>query len=1090
MSSDHSSSVTGQKPLVLTSVHALDSDPNLPSASKQNDPVASTSTTQQTHSSFPHSKPRPSLDHQKKHNQHGQNMSNSQHIHRNQKDTREQKARPSRRFSTIFNSIFSKKRSTQGGSSGLEANSVTPESSGTPGVVSSAGLIKPIPSASKAQQKPPTSAEPLVHPVHSSNTVHLAHINPPLEQPDNSNPPVNTSIPTDPASPTAKFEKGQEGVKEDKLTMEDVSKQDISKELKQLRYPKPIDLNSELDPAPVFTPLGSSEALPNSNLPDLQTKDLKTNSPTLNLEQTAGVRKSEVTDPVPILNAQDSVSKSRPEEPAKKPLETSLDKVPEASLDTKLLPNLSIVEPKDSESVTQSMSLLLQTEYGDINNADHSEQAEQVEESKKVQTSKQVKQGEEIKSFMNVKKDEIIDKNTCQPGITAHPNFLPSQIQPHAADSLTPSDLPPAITSTRATCVPSIPSGSTASPSLSSTASSSPLSSSPAKPRSRLSLLNLRRSRSSTLISVDRASTTSNTTNNSNSLKINGTNNSSDSVTNSTGTGGGPTSYPRSYTPSLSASSGSSMWILGKPTISKTFSENSSASTNTTITNTKYIKDDFHEDFKQLESDFYKFNSKTRVNKANMLRLSLLTFLRNKVGEDLSRRTMAASRSASSTSVKTHLFSRNRNENRYQDKHKFESTPSQTQNHTYTRCNQLSPQDLLKRTKVLEKWWSGLLAALKDREHPVAGSDRSAYLEAISGLMVRFEWIELCWEYEYSLPGSLKTFKNGPGFSNAEGNSNGGNHNNRASFQSLSSPSHSRLTSALDLSSLVKTYQRLLYETLAWTLTKLSLKNVATAIAAFTGKILAQCFFYAPGVAAPLLFMLRVNPEFIERVVAVSFSDSRPFNSFNLNSEASGLEEAKAQMQHLFPSHVAYLTGFTGDSNVPTNSRFAHNSKNRQTNIFSQRPQNPRYLMEIGGDLYGPWSRRWVKFDSDLFHSFFKHYYTALSKLMTTATRELNDFGTEYAQFWNQADDEGRSRIGSQAAILEDQNLHLVAPGLIILHAHILGGLDSVVRPVSKQTPPGLGAVSKPNMPLPNPLPFSKSMYVFIFIFLIFFVNN
>ena len=65
-------------------------------------------------------------------------------------------------------------------------------------------------------------------------------------------------------------------------------------------------------------------------------------------------------------------------------------------------------------------------------------------------------------------------------------------------------------------------------------------------------------------------------------------------------------------------------------------------------------------------------------------------------------------------------------------------------------------------------------------------------------------------------------------------------------------------------------------------------------------------------------------------------------------------------------------------------------------------------------DLYGPWSRRWVCFNSDVFYSFFKHYYTIISRLLPA---ELP---------WN---------------------AHLASPGLIIIHAFLLGTLDSVVHP-------------------------------------------
>lgn len=277
-------------------------------------------------------------------------------------------------------------------------------------------------------------------------------------------------------------------------------------------------------------------------------------------------------------------------------------------------------------------------------------------------------------------------------------------------------------------------------------------------------------------------------------------------------------------------------------------------------------KEGWYEDFKLLEQEYHRFTSKTGVNKANVLRLALLPFLRQQRGEF------------------------------------FKATPAEND----------------RRVRILQKWWGGALAALRDRDRPVSGSDRSAYLEAISGIVARSEWID------------------------------------NSAFQAL------------------------LIDTLSYVISKLSLKTVPITFAAFAGKILAYAYFYSPGVAPALLNLLHVPKVDIRRVLRVSFSDP--------SHECTDLDTAAELLVHSFPSHLSPLIACT---KVPT---------------------TPCPLPELNG----PWSRRWTCFNSDVFYSFFKHYYTIISRVIPA---EL------------------------------PLNAHLAAPGLIVIHASLLSTLDSVVHP-------------------------------------------
>lgn len=278
-------------------------------------------------------------------------------------------------------------------------------------------------------------------------------------------------------------------------------------------------------------------------------------------------------------------------------------------------------------------------------------------------------------------------------------------------------------------------------------------------------------------------------------------------------------------------------------------------------------KEGWYEDFRVLEQEYHKFTSKTGVHKANVLRLAVLPFLRQQRGEF------------------------------------FKATPAES----------------ARRARILQKWWAGALGALRDREKAVSGPDRSAYLEAISGIVSRREWAD--------------------------------------------QPA---------------VYQELLLDTISYIIAKLSLKTVPITFAAFAGKVLAYGYFHAPGVAPALLQLLHVQDNDIERLLAVSFETT--------SHEFTDLKTAADILQQSFPPHLSPLIACTsvpsGPSSIP--------------------------------NIYGPWSRRWTSFNSDVFYSFFKHFYTIISQLMPA---EL------------------------------PKNAHLAAPGLIIIHAFLLNTLDSVVHP-------------------------------------------
>ncbi|TKX20636.1 hypothetical protein C1H76_7022 [Elsinoe australis] len=102
-------------------------------------------------------------------------------------------------------------------------------------------------------------------------------------------------------------------------------------------------------------------------------------------------------------------------------------------------------------------------------------------------------------------------------------------------------------------------------------------------------------------------------------------------------------------------------------------------------------RDELWNIFRQLDGDYAKFSSKSTSFKANVVRQSLLPFLRNY--------------------------------------------------HDHPSNRGLRAEDLDRRTAILNKWWVGLLDMINGKNNQsVSGTDRPAILDALSGLMDRPEW--------------------------------------------------------------------------------------------------------------------------------------------------------------------------------------------------------------------------------------------------------------------------------------------------------------------------------------------------------------
>ncbi|KAK9490596.1 hypothetical protein V1508DRAFT_424448 [Lipomyces doorenjongii] len=329
--------------------------------------------------------------------------------------------------------------------------------------------------------------------------------------------------------------------------------------------------------------------------------------------------------------------------------------------------------------------------------------------------------------------------------------------------------------------------------------------------------------------------------------------------------------------PSSSSSSVLNFWATSAK------STPSASATTRRKTVDKRLQSFWSEEFRVLESDIQKFTTRQAVHKANILRVGILPFLRNHTGEQTSRT--------------------------------------------------VSVNELDRRVYILHKWWTTLIAGLRERvPHAVPAQDRAAHYETIFGILAREEW-------------RLVTGK-----------------------------------------SVVAMYQEALLDTLKLALSRLLMKPVAVNIAVFAGAVLAHAFFYVPGIAGPILYLLRARQAEITRV--------RKQCGFTGRQLRSILQPAST----VLPQHLSPYVGVSSD-------------------IFNRQPDVPAPIKD---EIYGPWVHHWWGAqDSDVFASFVKHYYSIMS---------------DY--------------VGSVATVCEctpDEAL-LAAPGIFYIHAIILRLFDSLVH--------------------------------------------
>ena len=217
-------------------------------------------------------------------------------------------------------------------------------------------------------------------------------------------------------------------------------------------------------------------------------------------------------------------------------------------------------------------------------------------------------------------------------------------------------------------------------------------------------------------------------------------------------------------------------------------------------------RDELWSAFRSLENDFSKFQAKSWSLKTNVVRSSLLPFLRNHA---------------------SHPSNKN-----------------------------LRPEDLDRRITIFSKWWNGLLEVLDGRQNQtVSGVDRPILLEACYAIMTRPEW--------RTAPSNFAPL------SERSANYRNQSPERRAPSQkssaSLNSSASQFLTESVYHNTRNLFIQNLLSQ-MNFVVDKMSLKHTPASLVTFCGKAAAYAFFFVPGVADVLVRIWKLPADTFRRV--------------------------------------------------------------------------------------------------------------------------------------------------------------------------------------------------------------------------------
>ncbi|KAG7882907.1 hypothetical protein KL905_001609 [Ogataea polymorpha] len=282
------------------------------------------------------------------------------------------------------------------------------------------------------------------------------------------------------------------------------------------------------------------------------------------------------------------------------------------------------------------------------------------------------------------------------------------------------------------------------------------------------------------------------------------------------------------------------------------------------------------DNLRRLENALVKFHSYKRNNtsKTNILRLSLLPFLRN--------------------------------------------TSAPWSAHRLDAVDPRSRTQFLELAVVLLRWWKALLSAVKEL-HQMTSIDRNCYLEAISRIVGRQEWLEIAKDPN---------------------------------------------------SEIYKQHNAQLLETFEFCIARLDVKNINLPINAFVGKIFAHAFVKLPDLSRGILFLLNSRVKNYKEYYDLMVREKSPHQPVPGRDKKYFEDVVNATLVY-FPQHLHPLIK---SAEQPRQTRYK--LENKVLNSVSP----PSAKITGISDPRGLWCTRWSSLENvDLFCSFLRHYLTLIS---------------------------------------------------------------------------------------------------------------
>jgi hypothetical protein len=215
-------------------------------------------------------------------------------------------------------------------------------------------------------------------------------------------------------------------------------------------------------------------------------------------------------------------------------------------------------------------------------------------------------------------------------------------------------------------------------------------------------------------------------------------------------------------------------------------------------------RDELWSAFRSLENDFSKFQAKSWSLKTNVVRVSLLPFLRSHV--------------------------------------------------SHTSSQNLRPEDLDRRITIFNKWWAGLLEVLDGRlNQTVSGVDRPILLEACYAIMIRPEWRLAP---SHFAPLSERSINQPSGQRPIPRQKSSGSLKSTASQFITESVYHNARNLFINN----------LLSQMSFVVDKMSLRHAPASLVTFCGKAAAYAFFFVPGVAEVLVRIWKLEVDILRRV--------------------------------------------------------------------------------------------------------------------------------------------------------------------------------------------------------------------------------